>query len=465
MSVAAIPTSCSPPSPIFGVGPRATHPSSCIEANDRFEVKTRSERYAFALLNDFQLPSDVATAFLNPIAAVATDSVLHPVSETISELLNPRSIQESLTPIRFEHHQRLVRGLARCLAWLYDRSPWDQDPVVEQSALQAIVPLYWIPANESWERQLNQSLHRLRRHASFLLWRDSLEDIDIHSWLRRLHGCDIPLVERVEGAFRLCLSHLAHTFWSELAAQSEGSPLPGTTHATRECEMETWALAKSLLRDNSDIELPASFAESSMAIDDIRAHWIRLRQSLATRNTNGSTAIVVEQQSIAPTEDTSAQRFVSIGDRTAYPLLDSLKQTLESDDDESLLSLVVVRAVQSPSIRHANASPSWFAELCDDEELTVKGMFKTEDHDWVIVYSGVDRSELARKIREVFEAIGLRGSRDERSQSEQAFVAGVATVIDPTSRFQVSGLVDGAWRCVEAAQLQGPNAVKTIQVY
>jgi hypothetical protein len=202
-----------------------------------------------------------------------------------------------------------------------------------------------------------------------------------------------------------------------------------------------------------------------MAIDDIRSHWIRLRESLANRNAMGADDTENKLRALPPVDHSQAHRFVSIADRNSSPLLASLKQALESEENESLVSLAVVRAAQLDSTRLNNASPAWIASLCNDEELAVKGMFKTEGHDWVIVYSGVDRSELARKIREVFETLSSQRSREERSPSEQAFVAGVATVIDPTSSFQVTGLVDGAWRCLEAAQLQGPNAVKTIQVY
>lgn len=465
MSVAAIPTSYSANAPIFVTDRRDSSPLRPTETTDRSDVQLRSERYALALHDAFQLPQDVATAFLNPIALETTDNSLVAASETISELLNPRSIHESMTPIRFEHHQRLVRGLACSLAWLYDRSPWHENSLVEQSALQALIPLYWIPANESWEKQLNQSLHHLRRHASFLLWRDSLEDVDIQAWLRRMNGNESPLAERVESAFRLCLSHLSQTFWSQLASQYQRSRLPGANNLSRELERETWALATSLLRKGSSVQLPTSFASASMAIDDIRSHWIRLRESLANRNAMGADDTENKLRALPPVDHSQAHRFVSIADRNSSPLLASLKQALESEENESLVSLAVVRAAQLDSTRLNNASPAWIASLCNDEELAVKGMFKTEGHDWVIVYSGVDRSELARKIREVFETLSSQRSREERSPSEQAFVAGVATVIDPTSSFQVTGLVDGAWRCLEAAQLQGPNAVKTIQVY
>lgn len=466
MSVAAIPTSYSASLPVFGTDdPGHTSLSRDAETNDPSDVRLRSERYALALLSDFRLPHDVATAFLNPIALETTDNALLPVSETISELLNPRSIQESLTPIRFEHHQRLVKGLARCLAWIYARSPWDQNSIVEQSALQALIPLYWIPVNESWEQQLSQSLHHLRRHASFLLWRDSLEQVDIHSWLRRLHGTDSPLTERIESSFRLCLSHLSHIFWTEMAAQSQRSRLPGLNHVARDFELETWALATSLLRENTDIQIPSSLSSASMAIDDIRDHWNRLSRWLSIWNTGETAVARNEPHTSSPYEELLVQRFVSISDRHSSPFIANLKQALESDEDESLLTLAVVRPVTSTSIRPPNTSPGWIAELCSDDETTIKGTFKTDEQDWVIVYSGVDRSELARKMREIFEKLGSLRPRNDRSQPEQAFVAGIATVIDPTSSFQVSGLVEGAWRCLEAAQLQGPNAVKTIQVY
>lgn len=172
-----------------------------------------------------------------------------------------------------------------------------------------------------------------------------------------------------------------------------------------------------------------------------------------------------EQQAAASIESQLARRFAPVTDRNSAPLLASLKRTLESDEFESLLSLAVIRSVQAASACGGNPYPGWIAELCNDEALTVDGMFKIDEHDWILVYPGVDRSELARKIREVFEKLASPRSGDDRSRCDQAFVAGVASVMDPTSSFQVSGLVDGAWRCVEAAQLQGPNAVKTIQVY
>ena len=47
----------------------------------------------------------------------------------------------------------------------------------------------------------------------------------------------------------------------------------------------------------------------------------------------------------------------------------------------------------------------------------------------------------------------------------EPLVAGVAMVNGPSRAFAIEQLIEGAWRCLDGASIQGTHAVKTIEVY
>ncbi|AMV32520.1 hypothetical protein VN12_10375 [Pirellula sp. SH-Sr6A] len=445
------------------------------------EVELRSERFAFALSDEFPVPSDIAMAFLNPIAGEERESTQYATTEAISELLNPRSLHSSVSPIRLEHHQRLVSGLARCWNWIYHRAPWEHDTWRAQSALQAMLPLYCIQKNESWEHHLSHSLQLLRRHAVLILWEESLQSAGIQSWLRRPDFGSESLALRIENAFHLCINHLSHCYWLELASQTQHALLPVTSTRSCEWETETWQLASTLLREEALVDATELSGNSALSAVDMREHWKRLTRTLAeskprTRANGGSQPEAIAedetQSSISRSIDRDPapylQKIVPISDRNARDLTSKLRDLLQSSEKECVISLAVLRAIPNPSSKstgHPDEAPDCIPELCDDDIATVEAMFRTEQNDWVFVYSGLDRSELARRIREAFEQRKAAPSRDGKSLLSHYFVAGVSTVIDPTASFEVTSLIEGAWRCLDAAEVQGSNAVKTIEVF
>jgi hypothetical protein len=445
------------------------------------EVELRSERYALALSNELPVPTNIAMAFLNPIAGEERDASLCATGEAIGELLNPRSLHASISTIRLEHHQRLVCGLARCWKWIYQRSPWEQHTWRAQSALQAMLPLYCIPEKESWEHHLNHSLQLLRRHAVLLLWEESLHSVGIQSWLRRPEvGNESPTL-RIENSFHLCINQITHCYWLELASRTQHPLLPAASARSRQREIETWQLASSLLRGDNVANQTESLGKSALSILDIRQHWKRLTQTLAeskprTRaNASSQPQTMCDDLALASNSRSSKtelspvlQKFVPIFDRNSPELITKLRDLLQSPEKECVVSLAVLRAIPNPASKtaiHRSETPECIPDLCNDDIATVEAMFRTEQNDWVFVYSGMDRSELARRIREAFEQRNSSPSRDAKLLSSQSYVAGVSMVTDPTASFQVTSLIDGAWRCLEAAEVQGLNAVKTIEVF
>jgi uncharacterized protein YutE (UPF0331/DUF86 family) len=154
-------------------------------------------------------------------------------------------------------------------------------------------------------------------------------------------------------------------------------------------------------------------------------------------------------------------------------LTDSLETFLQQvRQEQSSLSLVVVKRLNRPSDSEtANTTidhwQSLFLDcLISESETRELKAFTTVRGELVLVYTDIDRTDLSFWIRESFAKMNAASERWSMTQTDaEPIVAGIAMANGPSRSFRINQLIDGAWRCMEGAEIQGIHAVKTIQVY
>jgi len=103
------------------------------------------------------------------------------------------------------------------------------------------------------------------------------------------------------------------------------------------------------------------------------------------------------------------------------------------------------------------------AMMAESETADIRG-FTTDNEELALVFVDADRAELSTWIRESFSKISAAGNGISMTEVEP-LVAGVAMVNGPSRAFAIEQLIEGAWRCLDGASIQGTHAVKTIEVY
>jgi hypothetical protein len=173
---------------------------------------------------------------------------------------------------------------------------------------------------------------------------------------------------------------------------------------------------------------------------------------------------------------TSDDDFIEIRDSNDPQLAETLDIQLQRcRETQGSMSLVVVKVLEQPDQRSNKASenrlPQWQETVIESLRTATDGQatrgFQCESNELTLVIDDLDRNEVSAIMREVIEV----ASRPHEAASLMVdspripIVCGIACVASPSKRFQIGQLIHSAWRCLDAAKLQGPGTVKSIEVF
>jgi hypothetical protein len=142
----------------------------------------------------------------------------------------------------------------------------------------------------------------------------------------------------------------------------------------------------------------------------------------------------------------------------------------QARSNQSELSFLVVKCLETHRPNSPSAIQDWQSKFihCIDEfglAANARG-FVSDEGELSLVYEDVERSEVARWIRESFSKLQETDPEAKLAvASAIPLVAGVASVIAPSRSFKIEQLIQATVRCLDGATKQGAGAIKTIEVY
>ena len=198
----------------------------------------------------------------------------------------------------------------------------------------------------------------------------------------------------------------------------------------------------------------------------VRDHWSRLSQSLLQVN-------ITESE---PESKSAADDFVEIRSANDPQLEKTLDIQLQRCSDEhGSMALVVIKVIEHPDQPQKRPSdhrlPKWQETVIERLRIATDGQttrgFICDAGELALIIDDLDRNEVSAVIREILEAASLphNAASSMVEMPRIPIVCGIACVASPSKRFQIDQLIQSAWRCLDAAKLQGPGAVKSIEVF
>lgn len=470
-----------------------TAPCSIIPAaNVPADTQWRSQALAMELTKQNVIPQNVVEAFGNPRAFKGECVRLDGAVSHLSEILKSNAgDNDTLTPMRAERHKQTVRGVATALDWLHRESQWEQRKCFEQLTLHALLPLYVVPSTENWEPALKTSMCLLRRVACLAQICKILERDGIHEWLDAESRIQLVPQETIEKAFRICLKSVAESYWCSLhPAMGQGlrnsNPIEDVA-----VEKGLWSIALQLTKRTTRLTVPSSLRIGVVSWERVLHHWESISEQLKKApaleskiSVNGDDLNHVERKSssaqasltagatspIALVETVRDHRLAEIRSSSDPQLAKNLERLLQQcKKNQSIFSLVVVKRMETTStsmnVVELGRWQSRFidAMMAESETSDIRG-FTTDNGELALVFVDADRADLSTWIRESFTKLSSAGNGISMTEVEP-LVAGVAMVNGPSRAFAIEQLIEGAWRCLDGASIQGTHAVKTIEVY
>ena len=288
----------------------------------------------------------------------------------------------------------------------------------------------------------------------------------------------------------LCLSlpKMNHAFWEWYDKGFSVRALNASATEDSVRDSANWSIALQLSRREAKPTLPPNLKIGDVSWEKILRHWEKLNDSLSKtvsrQPSPGLDLAHAMQATAAPPQTTtndpmssprckSDDRLVEIQCCEDPELTDSLENFLQQvRQEQSSLSLVVVKRRNRPSDSDPAGTTieNWQSRFLDcliseSETRELQG-FTTDHGELVLIYSDIDRTDLSFWIRESFAKMNAASERWSMTQPDtEPLVAGIAMANGPSRSFRINQLIDGAWRCMEGAEIQGIHAVKTIQVY
>lgn len=461
------------------------------------DTLSRSQAMAMELIKRNAIAPNVVEAFGNPVAFKGECARLDGATIHLSEIMRSNAGHgRTSTPIRFDRHQQILRGVVTALDWLHRESQWDHRKCFEQLILHALLPIYIAPAAEEWEPALKTTMHWLRRVACLSQLCKVLEKEGIHEWLENETRIQIAPQETIEKAFRICLTSVSASYWYSLHPALGLGSWNANQIEDGGVEKGLWSISLQLTKRTTRLTVPPSLRVGVVSWERVLHHWESLSEQLrnaTTPNTESSVghtespvrSIVDGKPSTSPTAGSSTStnpksapvktvrdyRLAEIRSSSDPQLAKNLERLLQQcKKNQSIFSLVVVKRMKSPNTPAADSvdlgrwqSRFIDAMMAESETADIRG-FTTDNEELALVFVDADRAELSTWIRESFSKLSSAGNGISMTEVEP-LVAGVAMVNGPSRAFAIEQLIEGAWRCLDGASIQGTHAVKTIEVY
>lgn len=453
------------------------------------DVDSRSLLMSQHLANRSTLSQEIVQAFVDPLSFQHRGSEITAIVPLVVELLDPQVLHHSYSnSVRFDQHQQLVQGVATALQWLHQSSEWCKHTCFSMLTLHSLLPIYLTSTRDSWEKSLGLSLHLLRKTACLSQWCKALEDPCIFDWLHHQERLLIHPQISMERSFCLSLPKMNHAFWEWHDKGFSVRALNTTATEDSIRDSAYWSIALQLSRREAKPTSPPDLKIGEVSWEKILRHWEKLNDSLSKTVSRRPSPVLdlanAMQAKAAPPQTTtnypmssprcnSDDRLIEIECCEDPKLTDSLETFLQQvRQEQSSLSLVVVKRLNRPSDSEtANTTiDHWQSRFLDclisESETRELKAFTTVRGELVLVYTDIDRTDLSFWIRESFAKMNAASERWSMTQTDaEPIVAGIAMANGPSRSFRINQLIDGAWRCMEGAEIQGIHAVKTIQVY
>jgi hypothetical protein len=398
--------------------------------------------------------------------------------EHLSSLLHWRD--QTASRVRFDAMERALNNLCFALSYLLESNIGSRLVWLEVLALRGFLPLYLVRPGDDGQRELGDVIASLQRSVVLLGIVENIEPDDMISWTNDRCSSQLDPEEILATAFDVSATTISLEYWSTV----NGLTTPQAETNDRKRDRGLWSLAWQLSANSTHIEIPAQPTLGLVSWERIRLHWRELLQTIRSERTNvdrvaGPVTGTLENQTQPVASQSSAMepinadcRLVEIRCSNDPQLAENLEQCLQqARNDQSILSFAVIkRTTSSETSTSCGRVAGWHSRFINtliehSQASELKG-FTTEANELALLFPDAERSEVAHWIRECFDSMSHAWDGNVGVAPEtDPLVAGIAMVNAPSRSFAVAQLTAGAWRCLEAAMLQGTHAVKTIEVY
>jgi hypothetical protein len=444
-------------------------------------MEYRSEMIARTAVRDHGLPQPVVQFLLSLRAPVPSknDALVGHLVELI------KSSKTHETSRSLYRDADCAAGIAQILRWISESQSEIGESICMRLILKSLMPMYLAAGHGKSGSSLIESISLLRMYCTLIELDRLTNNHDLAEWIR-LSQTEHDPYDMIRKSFRVHLGTMTEVFWSELSNQQSatrptkaviGVPLPSEKHLDA-----WWSLACQFCDQRSQITVPANLGIGLVDWKKLREHWDKIAaiiQSCESANATENSDLVSKAEGSNPacafepkTAKLNDRRFIeirSVKDPQLSGNLDALLR--DARNEQGLLSLIVVKKLGMPSdASQAALLQNWqsdFIALIDSnaEASNVRG-FVSDEGELTLVYHDIERSALARWIREAFAKLGtLKAANSLSANAPVPLVAGIASVNAPSRSFTIDQLIQSAWRCLDGASTQGAGAVKTIEVY
>lgn len=408
------------------------------------------------------------------------------IEAMMNELLSSSMVNELDQAHNSIPYQQASAGLSRLVKNLYSIQESFGVLHSRRILLRPLIPIYLSAGQGKLGTGLSDTLSLFRSTIAIAELNRLLGSSDLAEWFLTKSSHDDPF-PHLENVFNISTSRLAKRFWhSTFQSVNEGVAI--SKRAIEALAIDTskdkraagwWSLACQISDQNQKIRVPAEVAVGLVDWNRLLDHWHRLELALAGGLPSSDRDGLPPKDS-QPTAETSVKpkvtklddrRFVEIRSVNDPELSSNLEKILtQARSNQSELSFLVVKCLESQQPTSPSAIQGWqskFIHCIDEFGLTANARgFVSDEGDLSLVYEDVERSEVARWIRESFSKLQETDPEAKLAvASAVPLVAGIASVIAPSRSFKIEQLIQSAVRCLDGATKQGVGAIKTIEVY
>jgi len=464
-------------------------------STDRVEsCEFRSDALGYAAARTTKLTKECVNFLMEvpgpfPTGTSPTPDARNPayvIEAMMSELLSSSLVNDLNQTDNIKPYQQASAGLSLLVKNLHSMHESFGALHSRRILLRSLIPIYLSAGQGKLGTGLSDTLSLFRSAIAVAELNRLLESSDLTEWFSTKSNQDDPF-PLIENTFNLSTNRLAKRFWhSTFQSRNEGVAI--SKRVIEALAIDTskdkraagwWSLACQISDQNKKIRVPAEVAVGLVDWNRLLDHWHRLELVLSGCSTS-SDRDGLPQKDLQTTTVTSAKpkatklddrRFVEIRSVNDPELSSNLEKMLtQARSNQSELSFLVVKCLESQQPTSPSAIQGWqskFIHCIDKFGLAANARgFVSDEGDLSLVYEDVERSEVARWIRESFAKLQETNPEAKLAvASAIPLVAGVASVIAPSRSFKIEQLIESAVRCLDGATKQGAGAIKTIEVY
>ena len=335
-----------------------------------------------------------------------------------------------------------------------DYSAWMQ--------LFTMLPLYLRLDNCEFVSAIDESLFIAYQAVSLIDLDHALES-ELFELLTESSFLNQPPSIALQNALNVDLGKLVEEFSAQAKQPSNDLSKPIGRRPSSERSEGYWSIVQQWTGGAAHLRIPTKLSIGKVLWPKVREHWSRLSQALL-------------EVHVEPENHSTANDFVEIRSSNDPQLAQTLDIQLQRcRDEQGSMALVVMKLLENPEHPQKRPSehrlPKWQETVIEQLRVATDGQttrgFISDAGELSLIIDDLDRNEVSGIIREILEVASQ--PQDTASLMVEIpripIVCGIACVASPSKRFQIDQLIHSAWRCLDAAKLQGPGSVKSIEVF